>query len=133
MVLIECPEVVYLYNKSMGGVDKHDQLVSYYRTFIKSKKWTLRMLFHIFDMAVVNSWLEYKRDAIDLKIPAKDIMDLIHFKQRLAESLIMVGSPSTPTSKRRGRPSSSDSINITPTRPQKNVDKKPLEEVRKDQ
>jgi len=47
MVLIEFPEVVYLYNKSMGGVDKHDQLVSYYRTFIKSKKWTLRMLFHI--------------------------------------------------------------------------------------
>jgi hypothetical protein len=67
LVFIECPEVVYLYNKSMGGVDKHDQLVSYYRTFIKSKKWTLRMLFHIFDMAVVNSWLEYKRDAINLK------------------------------------------------------------------
>ncbi|XP_022167869.1 piggyBac transposable element-derived protein 4-like, partial [Myzus persicae] len=133
LVFIECPEVVYLYNKSMGGVDKHDQLVSYYRTFIKSKKWTLRMLFHIFDMAVVNSWLEYKRDAINLKIPTKEIMDLIHFKQHLAESLIMIGSLSTPISKRRGRPSSSDSINITPTRSPKNVDKRPLEEVRKDQ
>ncbi|KAL4120566.1 hypothetical protein QTP88_013236 [Uroleucon formosanum] len=36
-VIIECPEIINLYNKNMGGVDKHDQLVSYYRTFIKSK------------------------------------------------------------------------------------------------
>ncbi|XP_025208584.1 uncharacterized protein LOC112603960 [Melanaphis sacchari] len=51
---VERPEVIGLYNKSMGGVDVHDQLVSFYRTFIKSRKWTLRLIAHAFDMASVN-------------------------------------------------------------------------------
>lgn len=54
---IERPEIVQLYNKSMGGVDKMDQLISSYRTFIRSNKWTLRMVCHVFDVAVANSWL----------------------------------------------------------------------------
>ncbi|CAI6372765.1 unnamed protein product [Macrosiphum euphorbiae] len=74
----------------MGGVDKHDQMVSYYRTFLKSKKWTLRALFHVFDMTVVNCWLEYKQDAANLDLKEKDIMDLLAFKQRLTESLMLV-------------------------------------------
>jgi len=53
---------VKLYNQSIGGVDKHDQLVSFFRTFMKSRKWTSRMVTHAFDMATVNSWLEYKMD-----------------------------------------------------------------------
>jgi hypothetical protein len=60
---VERPEVVQLYNKSMGGVDKMDQLISLYRTFIRSKKWTLRMICHVFDLAAANSWLQYKKDA----------------------------------------------------------------------
>lgn len=82
--------------------------------------------FHIFDIAVVNSWLEYKRDATDLEIPSKDIIDLIYFKQRLAESLIRIGT------KQSGRFSNSPSVNVFHPR-QQHVDKKPLEEVRKDQ
>lgn len=65
------PEIVKLYNDSMGGVDLHDQLISYYRIFIKSRKWTLRMLFHSFDMATCNSWLEYKNDADAISLPKK--------------------------------------------------------------
>lgn len=34
-VQIERPEIVRLYNKSMGGMDKMDQMVSYYRIFIR--------------------------------------------------------------------------------------------------
>jgi len=68
-VEIERPEIIKLYNKSMGGVDKHDQLVSYYRIHMKSKKWTFRMIFHAFDMAVANCWLEYINDANAFKIP----------------------------------------------------------------
>jgi len=131
-VIIECPEIINLYNKNMGGVDKHDQLVSYYRTFIKSKKWTLRMMFHIFDMAVVNCWLEYKRDAAELSIEPKDVMDWLHFKRRLGESLISVGVPFSPSSKKRGRPSNSPSIINPQKKLVKKVDEKPLEEVKKD-
>lgn len=35
---IERPEAVKLYNSSIGGVDKIDQLIAYYRIFLKSKK-----------------------------------------------------------------------------------------------
>lgn len=56
------PEVVKLYNEAMGGVDLLNQLVSLYRTEIRSRKWTLRMITHAFDLAVVNSWLEYRLD-----------------------------------------------------------------------
>jgi hypothetical protein len=47
----------------MGGVEKHDQLISFFKTFIKSRKWTLWMVTHAFNMAIVNSWLEYKMDS----------------------------------------------------------------------
>jgi len=55
------PEIVKLYNKNMGGVDLLDQMVANYRIYIRSKKWTLRMIFHAIDLAVVNSWFEYKK------------------------------------------------------------------------
>lgn len=54
-ITVERPEVIKLYNESMGGVDKIDQLMAYYRIFIKSKKWTLPMIFHEIDMAISNS------------------------------------------------------------------------------
>jgi len=70
---ISRPERVRLYNNSMGGVDLHDQLISYYRVFLKSKKWTLRLFFHAFDMATTNSWLQYIIDCEALKVPKKKI------------------------------------------------------------
>lgn len=75
----------------MLGVDKHDQLMSYYHVYMKSRKWTLRMITHAFDMAVANSWLEYKQDAENMGILKKDQKDLLHFKTTLAEELVMVG------------------------------------------
>uniref|UniRef100_A0A2S2NID8 PiggyBac transposable element-derived protein 1 n=2 Tax=Schizaphis graminum TaxID=13262 RepID=A0A2S2NID8_SCHGA len=89
---IEQPEVIKMYNKSMGGVDKIDQLIAYYRIFIKSKKWTLRMMFHAIDMACCNSWLEYLKDCDQFKIKKKDRMDLLNFKLRLADNLINLGN-----------------------------------------
>jgi len=35
------PEVIKLYNASMGGVDKMDFLIQLHRIFIRSQKWTL--------------------------------------------------------------------------------------------
>ncbi|MGH0115062.1 UNVERIFIED_CONTAM: hypothetical protein FKN15_074581 [Acipenser sinensis] len=68
----------------MGGVDKLDQLISLYRTEIKSRKWTLRMFTHGFDVAVVNSWLEYRRDAQHSGIPNKEVLDLLHIRMNVA-------------------------------------------------
>lgn len=103
-VEIERPEIVRLYNKSMGGVDKTDQLVSYYRIFIRSKKWTLRMAMHAIDIAISNCWIQYQRHSKILKTPKNKIMDLMHFRMELAEALIEINKSQTP--RRRGRPSS---------------------------
>ncbi|KAJ3641828.1 hypothetical protein Zmor_028301 [Zophobas morio] len=40
-ITVPRPEVVKLYNHSMGGVDKMDYLLTLYRIFVKSRKWTL--------------------------------------------------------------------------------------------
>lgn len=138
-ISINRPEIVKLYNQSMGGVDKYDQLISFFRTFMKSRKWTLRMVTHAFDMACVNSWLEYKMDCKHLNIVNKNIMDLLHFKERLAETLILVGNI---VIRKRGRPrnspvslSPSPSSSQTPERQKriiKRIDQRPFNEVRHD-
>ena len=54
---VQCPEVVREYNKSMGGVDLSDMLISLYRTQVKTKRWYIKILFHSVDIAKVNAWL----------------------------------------------------------------------------
>ena len=61
-VNVACPSSVLEYNKSMGGVDKLDFLLSLYRIHIKSIKWILRVIFHFIDLAAVTSWLQYIND-----------------------------------------------------------------------
>ncbi|KAJ8966278.1 hypothetical protein NQ314_003646 [Rhamnusium bicolor] len=40
-IQIPRPESVRRYNSSMGGVDKHDFLLSIYRSYVRSRKWTI--------------------------------------------------------------------------------------------
>lgn len=111
-IMIDRPEVITNYNASKGGVDKQDMLISHYRTEIalKSKKWTLRLITHAFEIAVTNSWLEYRLDANNLGIPYKNQLDLLAFKEKLGEDLITVGKPCTMSPGifplKRGRPRS---------------------------
>lgn len=58
---VQRPAVVKEYNSFMGGVDLHDMLVEIYRIDIRSKRFYLRIIFHLIDMAVVNSWILYRR------------------------------------------------------------------------
>lgn len=61
------------------------------------------MAIHVFDLAICNSWIEYKKHGNILKIPKKDIMDSMDFRKDVAESLIRVNKPNTP-SRKKGRP-----------------------------
>lgn len=136
---ISRPECVREYNKSMGGVDKLDFLVSIYRTKIRSKKWTLRMFNHAIDLACTNAWAEYREQAERADILKRDIMDLLHFRFYVAEGLIVSG---TTTIKKRGRPCSSPdsspcssrstSVTRTPTINRRRVERQPIAEVRLD-
>ena len=54
------PHVLNTYNKCMGGVDKHDWLVSKYSSSIRGKKWYWPLFTRLLDMAIVNAWTIYK-------------------------------------------------------------------------
>lgn len=56
---IRKPVMVEQYNCYMGGVDKSDQLLSYYGFCHRTVKWWRRALFHLLDMAVVNAYILY--------------------------------------------------------------------------
>ncbi|KAI4464016.1 transposase is4 [Holotrichia oblita] len=130
---IQRPQVIREYNMHMGGVDKMDFLITIYRTFIRSRKWTLRMFTHAIDIALVNGWLEYKSKASLLGVPKQNIMDLLHFRSYVAEGLILVKKVTT---KRRGRPSASASpssstpVELTPTSSRNRPEIRPIAEVR---
>lgn len=116
-VEVERPEIVKKYNHAMGGVDLLDQLMSYYRTFIKSKKWPLRMIFHASDLAVVQAFREYQTDNELLGVPIKNRHTLLHFRRRLAECLVLRNKQIGVA--KRGRPSGSSPMPpvIIPRRP----------------
>lgn len=58
--IIQKPAIVEQYNKFMGGVDKCDQLLSYYGFTHRTLKWWRRAFFHLLDVAVVNSYILYQ-------------------------------------------------------------------------
>ena len=57
---IRKPVVIEEYNRFMGGVDRSDQLLSYYGFAHRTVKWWRRALFHLLDMAVVNAYVLHK-------------------------------------------------------------------------
>jgi len=57
---VPCPNIVQVYNRHMGGVDLLDSLIGLYRSRLRSKKWYLRIFFHLIDMMVVNAWILYR-------------------------------------------------------------------------
>ena len=88
---IPCPSIVRKYNQYMGGVDLLDALISYYRIHLKSRKYYHRLFFHLVDLAVVTSWLLYRRDCNSFGISQTKQIDLLDFRVRLAESLLKTG------------------------------------------
>ena len=65
---VDIPHIVHMYNKHMGGVDLHDQMMAYYRMAFRSRKYYLRLVFHMIDMCVINSRLLYRRSQDQLNI-----------------------------------------------------------------
>lgn len=88
-VEITQPYIVAVYNKNMGGVDKIDFLLSLYRISIRSRKWTLKIFDHFIDLAICNSWLEYRKDHEgNNKGQMQKHMDLLEFRNDIADGLL---------------------------------------------
>lgn len=102
-IQVDYPFIVKQYNSFMGGVDLLDAYLAYYRIDIRSKKYYMRLFFHLVDLAVVNSWLLYRRDCESLQVPQRKQKDLLAFKLSIADYLAKYGKPVT--GDKRGRPS----------------------------
>ena len=51
---ISVPEGVHNYHKHMGGVDRNDQLCSFYKFSHKSRRWWVPAFLHLFEVAITN-------------------------------------------------------------------------------
>lgn len=82
----------------MGGVDLLDGLIGRYKIRMRSKKWYMRLFYHLVDIAIINSWLLYRRVN---RSRSEKSLPLAKFRADIANCLCNVGIPS---SSKRGRP-----------------------------
>ncbi|XP_045769865.1 piggyBac transposable element-derived protein 4-like isoform X1 [Maniola jurtina] len=55
------PAEVELYNRNMSGIDRSDQMISYYSCPRKTIRWYKKVFFHILDIAVWNAYFLFKK------------------------------------------------------------------------
>lgn len=55
------PNIVVDYNDNMSGIDRGDQMVSYYSTPRKTIRWYMKLFFHLLDIALWNGHYIYKK------------------------------------------------------------------------
>ncbi|KAL3249454.1 hypothetical protein MRX96_056007 [Rhipicephalus microplus] len=63
-------------------------MISYYRIKARVNKWTIRSIFHLFDIALSNSWMQYKQDMRAQQKRQKEIVKFLEFRLSVGEELI---------------------------------------------
>ncbi|KAG5896195.1 hypothetical protein JTB14_016969 [Gonioctena quinquepunctata] len=87
-VNVTCPTVVCAFNEKMNGVDLCDQMIECCRTFFKTRKWTLKTMFYLFDLSIVNNWMDYRTNFKAHRKNARELMELLTFTLNIAEYLL---------------------------------------------
>jgi hypothetical protein len=87
-IQVTLSNVVKTYNQYMGDVDLINMLVSLYRINIRSKKYYMKIIFHLIDLPIVNGWLLYRRHCSQLRLPKNEIHSLLQFWVEVAEALL---------------------------------------------
>ena len=59
-VVVTRPSLVGEYNYGMGGTDKIDQKIAYYRIRLKTKHWKRKIYAHLMNIAMVNIHILFK-------------------------------------------------------------------------
>lgn len=98
---VNCPAIIKDYNRHMKGVDWFDSLIGRHKIRMRTKKWYMRIWYHLIDVTVVNAWLLYRR--VEVLNGRKPTMSLYDFCLNVSYSLTKVGTI-TP---KRGRPPTS--------------------------
>ncbi|KAL3189599.1 hypothetical protein MRX96_002634 [Rhipicephalus microplus] len=63
-------------------------MISYYRNKARMKKWTIRSIFHLFVIALSDSWLQYVQDMRVQQKRPKEIVKFLKFRLSVGEELI---------------------------------------------
>ena len=58
---VKKPDCVFAYNAHMCGIDRLDQLLSYYSPLRKTLKWYRKVVLQVIDMAITNAFLLYRK------------------------------------------------------------------------
>ena len=77
-------------------------LCSLYQMNYRTSKWTIRVILHLLNMSIVNSWIEYREIERAKGRGQKDIFDLLAFRDSIAEVLC---NAELCTTRSKGRPS----------------------------
>ncbi|CAH2087871.1 unnamed protein product [Euphydryas editha] len=88
---IDRPNIVAEYHRYMGGVDLVGSIMGYYKILIRSKRWQVRIFYHLLDLTMVNAWLLYRR----VKFSSQNLekhMSSAYFRLEIAETLCKLGN-----------------------------------------
>ena len=58
---VQVPQAISGYISYMRGVDNFDQLSCYYRPDIRTRRWYVKVFFHLLEISVINGYIIYKR------------------------------------------------------------------------
>ena len=58
-IKIQRPNVIKAYSQHMEAVALMDRLIALYRIKIRSKKYYMKIVFHLIDISIVDAWLWY--------------------------------------------------------------------------
>ena len=76
-VRVECPELIKMYNKHMGGVDINDRMKSTHEQDRRGRRYYLRLAFDMLDQLMVNSRIVFNTLNTENQLNAKEYQLLI--------------------------------------------------------
>lgn len=98
-VSIDRPNIVGEYNRHMGGVDLIDSIMGRYKIQLHSKRWQVRLFYHLLDLSMANSWLLYRRIHRAQGLQGK-YLNFADYRLEIATTLCKLGVPSNMKSRR---------------------------------
>ncbi len=127
-ITVDCPSIVKQYNSYMGGVDFLDSMIGRNKIKIRSKKWYMRIYFHLLDLTSTNAWILYRRVNFHRGVEKKRLMTFGDFRLKLGQTLCQKDH----IHQRAGRPPTTLGLRIARKRKHQSSCPIPPKEVRLD-
>ncbi|XP_038220473.1 piggyBac transposable element-derived protein 4-like [Zerene cesonia] len=86
---IQKPNVVIQYNKNIKGVDKKNQMLSYYPSFNKSTRWYKKIILYVTEVMLLNAFIMFKEHA-KASGDSKTSMTFLDFRLSIIKNLLNI-------------------------------------------